>query len=113
MDERGWETAVYEGDLSELPLYLVTPGDMADAEDFFKTMSEANKAACLIAEYPCSSIECIDISGGVLYETHQVALKQSRCGPVIVHRQWSGSRGIAIGGFRLPAAQERKDAKSG
>ncbi len=45
MAARGWDTVVYDGDLGDLPLYLVAPGDMADAESFFATMTEANEAA--------------------------------------------------------------------
>ncbi|MYE10427.1 MAG: alpha/beta hydrolase [Gammaproteobacteria bacterium] len=45
MAARGWDTVVYDGDLGDLPLYLVTPGDMGDAEAFFRTMAEANDAA--------------------------------------------------------------------
>ena len=45
MAARGWDTVVYDGDLGDLPLYLVAPGDMADAEPFFQTMAEANDAA--------------------------------------------------------------------
>ena len=45
MASRGWDTVVYDGDLGDLPLYLVTPGDMGDAEAFFRTMAEANDAA--------------------------------------------------------------------
>ena len=44
MASRGWDTVVYDGDLGDLPLYLVTPGDMGDAEAFFRTMAEANNA---------------------------------------------------------------------
>ena len=44
MAARGWDTVVYDGDLGDLPLYLVAPGDMADAEAFFATMAEANEA---------------------------------------------------------------------
>ena len=45
MAARGWDTVVYDGDLGDLPLYLVAPGDMADSEAFFETMAEANEAA--------------------------------------------------------------------
>ncbi len=45
MAVRGWDTVVYDGDLGDLPLYLVTPGDMADAEPFFETLAAANDAA--------------------------------------------------------------------
>ena len=45
MAGRGWDTVVYDGDLGDLPLYLVTPGDMLDSEAFFRTMAEANDAA--------------------------------------------------------------------
>ena len=44
MAARGWDTVVYDSDLGDLPLYLVTPGDMADSEAFFRTMAEANDA---------------------------------------------------------------------
>ncbi len=44
MASRGWDTVVYDGDLGDLPLYPVTPGDMGDAEAFFRTMAEANDA---------------------------------------------------------------------
>ena len=45
MASSGWDTVVYDGDLADLPLYLVTPGDMADSESFIRSMVEANAAA--------------------------------------------------------------------
>ncbi len=45
MASSGWDTVVYDGDLGDLPLYLVTPGDMADSESFIRSMVEANAAA--------------------------------------------------------------------
>ena len=45
MAARGWDTVVYDGDLGDLPLYLVAPGDMVEFEDFSRTLAEANDAA--------------------------------------------------------------------